>query len=267
MKSTKKMWWKLGLVVGIVFWGLSGCQKPNSPTEKPGTEEKKENISSDQSLPSDSEKMPENTVPDTPPAPTREELDVALQEHITQLGELPELKEVDEPIRMTYYFIRALQMKNEKAVLAMLTDKALSERLKRAIPLGPDFLQNADVDLGSVQYLKDEETKQEVGAHVGTTWMIPDPETNQPYEENIAWVFRKEDNTWRVAGMIAVLDPKYPPLLVNFEDVEETLRKYQSIEEEIQQRIENEARQETATETPENETTADAPPETSEKEE
>ena len=237
MKSTKKMFWKLGLVVGIVFWGFSGCQKPQSPPEKISVEEKKENISSSQSLSSEPGKMLENTTPAALPRPTREELDTALQEHIAQLGELPELKEVDEPIRMTYYFIRALQMQKEKVVLAMLTEKALTERLKRAIPLGPDFLQNADVDLGNVQYLKDEETQQDVGAHVGTTWMIPNPETKETYEENIAWVFRKEDNTWRVAGMIAVLDPKYPPILVNFEDVEETLRKYQSIEEEIAKRL------------------------------
>lgn len=249
MKSTKSFFWELGLVAGIIFWGVSGCQKPQSPPEKESTAEKKENIFSPLSSSGVSEKKPENTHPTVPSSPTREELDVVLQEHITQLGELPELKEVDEPIRMTYYFIRALQMQKEKAVLAMLTEKALAERLKRAIPLGPDFLQNADVDLGNVQYLKDEETQQEVGAHVGTTWMIPDPETKETYEENIAWVFRKEDNTWRVAGMIAVLDPQYPPILVNFEDVEETLRKYRSIEEEIAQRIANETREETATET------------------
>ncbi|MDO4576323.1 MAG: hypothetical protein Q4D98_14040 [Planctomycetia bacterium] len=233
-----KRYWKYGtsvlllVIVGAVAVVGFTSSKPAKDTEKaPVAASKKE-------APGQTELA--NTLPGLEadvPTVTREELDAAFAEHVQSLGKLPELDGVDEPIRMTYYFIRALQLQNEKAVLSMLTEDALAERLSRNIPLGPDYLRETDVDLGNVQYLQDEQGNP-VGAHVGTTWLLPDPENkDEKYQEQIAWVFRKEADTWRVAGMIAVLDPKYPPILVNFENIDETLKQYQSIEAEIEERV------------------------------
>lgn len=163
------------------------------------------------------------------------ELDAAVEEHIQAVRKQnPELEKAEAPIQMTYFFIRALQMNNEAAVNGMLTQDAYNERMKRPQSFSrPDFIKNSEVLLGSVQYLSDEKDESKiVGARVGTIWRVKNGE--DVTEENIAWVFRFEDEAWLVAGMIAVLDPKYPPVLINFEDLEDTERQFQELEKEIQ---------------------------------
>lgn len=174
--------------------------------------------------------------------------------------ENPELENVDAPIQMTYYFIRALQLNNQKAMLGMLTQDAFREMSSRTSVPCPEFIQNSDVQLGNVQYLSDEndETKI-VGARVGTTWNVQTEEG--AIQENIAWVFRFEDDAWLVAGLVSVLDPKYPPILINFEDLKETEQQLAELEKEIQKINEDaaaEQKKEAGSGDPAEETTAPA---------
>lgn len=146
--------------------------------------------------------------------------------------ENPDLAKAEAPIQMTYFFIRALQTNNQKAVLGMLTQDAYQELAQREGVPCPEFIQNSEVALGNVQYLSDEKDETKVvGARVGTIWRVKAAEGTS--EENIAWVFRFEDDAWLVAGMISVLDPKYPPILINFEDLKETEQQFQELEKEI----------------------------------
>lgn len=147
--------------------------------------------------------------------------------------ENPELENVEAPIQMTYYFIRALQLNNQKALLGMLTEDAYREMsLHTTVPC-PEFIQNSDVQLGKVQYLSDENDESKiVGARVGTTWTVQTDEG--AIQENIAWVFRFEDDAWLVAGMVSVLDPQYPPILINFEDLKETEQQLAQLDKEIE---------------------------------
>ena len=147
--------------------------------------------------------------------------------------ENPELENVEEPIQMTYYFIRALQLNNQKAMLGMLTQDAYKEMSAYTSVPCPEFIQNSDVQLGSVQYLSDENDESKiVGARVGTTWNVQTDEG--AIQENIAWVFRFEDDAWLVAGMVSVLDPQYPPILINFEDLKETEQQLAQLDKEIE---------------------------------
>ena len=147
--------------------------------------------------------------------------------------ESPELEQADAPIQMTYYFIRALQLNDQKAMLGMLTQDAYREMSSRTAVPCPEFIQNSDVQLGNVQYLSDEEDESKiVGARVGTTWNVQTEEG--AIQENIAWVFRFEDDAWLVAGMVSVLDPQYPPILINFEDLKETEQQLAELDKEIE---------------------------------
>lgn len=166
-----------------------------------------------------------------------EALDEAVTKFIANLGEIPELKDVDKPVQMTYYFVKALQTGDENAVFGMLTAEAYSERVRTKVPLTPGFPENVDIMMGNVQYLQDE-NQQVVGAQVGTTWTETDPaDEGQTVENRIVWVLRNEGapgaEKWRVAGMICIVDPQLDPILVNFEDMEETLKKYKEIEEQL----------------------------------
>ncbi|MBQ2821340.1 MAG: hypothetical protein IJF17_07125 [Thermoguttaceae bacterium] len=179
------------------------------------------------------------------------ELDKAVEELIQQaLKENSELEKLEVPLQMTYFFIRALQTNNEPAIHGMLTQDAYREMKDREGMPCPDFIRNSEVDLGNVQYLSDESDESKiVGARVGTTWHVKTKEGE--ILEDIAWVFRFEDDAWLAAGMIAILDPKYPPVLVDFEDLEATEKQYAELEKEIE-RINAENSQQKA-DVPENE--------------
>lgn len=212
--------------------------------EKPKTTEKVEETTA----------TSENVSAETPvlnPSAKPAELDKAVNEHIQKvLKENPELEKAEAPIQMTYFFIRALQMDNTPAVMGMLTQDAyreMSARQGEKFPC-PDFLKNSDVALGNVQYLTDDMSEENgeragntettasegniVGARVGTIWKI---KTEAGIvEENIAWVFRFEDDAWLVAGMISIVDPNYPPILFNFENLAETEAEFAARAEEVE---------------------------------
>ena len=139
---------------------------------------------------------------------------------------------------MTYYFVKALQANDEQAVFGMLTGEAYSERVRTKIPLTPSFPENVDILMGNVQYLQDEEN-QLVGAQVGTTWTETDPtDESQTIENHLVWVLRpegKETVHWRVAGMICIVDPQLDPIQVNFEDMEESMKRYAEIEKQLEE--------------------------------
>ena len=168
------------------------------------------------------------------------ELDKAVEAHIQKiLQENQDIAKAEPPQQMTYFFIRALQMENEDAVLGMLTLDAYREMKRLQKETGqkglpcPDFIKTSDVVLGNVQYLSDETDEEKVvGAHVGTIWRVPSE--NGVMEENIAWVFRFEDETWLVAGMLSIVDTKYPPILVNFENMEDTEEQAKLWQEEVE---------------------------------
>lgn len=188
------------------------------------------------------------------------ELDKAVEAHIEEvLKENPDLAKAEAPIQMTYFFIRALQMDNEKAVHGMLSEDAYREISKKeGIPC-PEFIKNSDVAMGNVQYLADEEDETKiVGARVGTIWKIQSAEG--VHEENIAWVFRFESGTWLAAGMISVVDPKYPPILINFENLAETEEEMKEREKAIARINAEEAKKTEKAENPaEAQTDAEAP--------
>lgn len=182
---------------------------------------------------------------------TPQELDAAFQQFLSEFEGDTNLEVLEPPAKVVYYFIRALQVKDEKVIYALLTQAAREERVRQAIPLGPDGCENATVNLGNVQYVEDPDTGEVVGARVGTVWVLPDPENpDEEFEEAIAWVLGKEsDQRWGIAGMVAIIDLRIPPVLVNFENIDQTLEDMVQLNAEIEEILKAEAAA-TAVETP-----------------
>ena len=74
------------------------------------------------------------------------------------------------------------------------------------------------------------------------TWTDLDQE-GKPHTLEFLWMVRREAPGWRVAGMAAVPFPGEPPVLLDFENLEETKRKLSLLEEEVRRRAEADARQ------------------------
>ena len=224
-------------LLAFTLFLISGCSKSEDSETADGTAAEtagKETVSA--AVGETSSAPVEKTAGPVKPA----ELDKAVEAHIQKIqAENQEIANAEAPQQMTYFFIRALQMENEEAVLGMLTQDAYREmkRLQgetgqKGIPC-PDFIKTSEVMLGNVQYLSDENDEEKiVGAHVGTIWKVPSE--NGFLEENIAWVFRFEEETWLIAGMLSIVDPKYPPILINFENMEDTEEQAKLWQEEVE---------------------------------
>ncbi|MDO4550943.1 MAG: hypothetical protein Q4C96_06790 [Planctomycetia bacterium] len=191
---------------------------------------------------------------------TDAQLEEALQNFAKTFEHDPEIAKMEEPIKITYYFIRALQQKDNKTLLALLSTAARAEWRKKQTSFGPSACENMEVEFGNIQYLNDPETKEVIGARIGTIWKIHDENSDSPsdtYEDMIVCVLRKEESQqWKMAGMIAVVSEDFPPIILNFEDLQEMEYMNENIDKEIQSRMENQKNEKTQnTTTPENSST------------
>ena len=86
--------------------------------------------------------------------------------------------------------------------------------------VAPPGSPTAKFAVGKVEYV----TPQKDGAHVVCSWSDVDAE-GQTRTDQIIWVLRKEIEGWRIAGMVMRVYADEPPLIYNFEDPEDMLRK------------------------------------------
>ena len=228
---------------------LTGCgEKHASPEPTP------ENTGQIESPPSGQTETPginQKTEITPPPAPftpaeteslavlasADQELENALADFMKNFHDDPLLPNLEAPAKTVFYFVKALQLKNDKAILALLSTSAREERRKYQIPLGPDDCANMGVEFGNISPMMDEDGN-EVGAQVGMLWTFGDPNSPETAGDQIVWIVRKENSgEWRIAGMVAVLDENLPPLPFNFENIEEMKYFLENADEEINRRL------------------------------
>ncbi len=126
-------------------------------------------------------------------------------------------------------FMEAIRTGDDAKVTALLSSQAREQIGKMGFNLGPKGSDTAKYEVGEVELLPPD------GARVASVWTDLD-DTGKPRSDQIVWMLRKESEGWRVAGMAAEVFPGEPPLLLNFEDMEETMRKYQQLALEIERR-------------------------------
>ena len=138
---------------------------------------------------------------------------------------------LDAPATAVQEFLEALRTGNDEKASKMLSTAARQKTAALNRNVTPPASDTARFTVGKVDYVNDD------GARVASTWTDLD-EDGKPKTDEAVWVLRREDKTWRIAGVAAQVFPGEPPLLLNFEDPQDMARKQQWVREEIRKRSE-----------------------------
>lgn len=173
---------------------------------------------------------PPASAPATPATPTTEGTPATPDKSSAQT------KAEAAPDKVVFQFLEAVRTGNDDQAASMLTQVARQKTAEENLVVAPPGSDTAKFEVGRVEMDKDG------GACVEATWTDLD-ETGEPKSDRVLWMLRKEPEGWRIAGVAAPVFDGEPPLLLNFEDPEDMIRKQQQVREEIQRRIAAEAGQ------------------------
>ncbi len=132
-------------------------------------------------------------------------------------------------------FLEAVRSGNDKAATRMLSTLAKQKTAGLNRHVTPPPSDTAKFTVGKVEYAAKD------GARVECTWTDLDPDGRLKTDKAV-WVLRHESDGWRIVGVAAMVFPDEPPLLLNFEDPEDMVRKQQSVREEIRRRLTQDAK-------------------------
>ena len=125
-------------------------------------------------------------------------------------------------------FLAAVRKGDDKRASELLTQVARQKTTEMEMVVAPP-----GSDTASFKVLESEVEGSE--AQVGTDWTDLDAD-GRPRTDRIVWMLRHESEGWRICGMATRVFPDLPPIVLNFEDPQDMLRKQQQAEEEIARR-------------------------------
>lgn len=140
------------------------------------------------------------------------------------------------PSAVVAEFYEALRRGNDAVIAGLLTDKAREETHKSGLGIQSQASESLQYEISETEYVSD----QMDGAHVRTTWMEPSPDGQMTATE-VIWVLRKERDGWRISGMATPVVEGELPLLFNFEEPEDMLRKKEFVERQLGEQDETHA--------------------------
>jgi len=144
--------------------------------------------------------------------------------------------DTSEPAGAVSVFLDALRRGDDDKVLEMYTVRARQEAAQSEDYFLPRASDTAQFQVGGVEYLAED------GARVACAWTDLD-QAGQPHTLQLLWMVRREPQGWRVAGMAAFPFPGEPPVLLNFENLDEAKRQMDLLAEEIERRTETATRE------------------------
>ncbi len=125
-------------------------------------------------------------------------------------------------------FLTAVRKSDDAEAGRWLTKLALEKTTERKMAIAPTGSETAQFEVGAVEMV-------EGGAHVASTWSDVDADGNRQ-SEPIVWVVAKEPEGWRICGLATTLFEEKLPIVLNFEDPDEMMRKQQYAEAEAARR-------------------------------
>ena len=137
------------------------------------------------------------------------------------------------PAETVEQFLEAMRTGNNEAATKLLSAVAREKTAALNRNVTPSASDTAKFTVGKIDYIGSD------GARVACTWTDFDAD-GQPKTDEAFWVVRKESNGWRIAGVAQQIFPGEPPLLLNFEEPEDMVRRMQWAREEIRRRAEKE---------------------------
>jgi len=141
-----------------------------------------------------------------------------------------------EPARATVVaFLDAIKAGDEDKALGFLTKLARARTTQRGISVAPPVSDTARYTVTECEMAESRDVVQ-----VATAWTDVD-EAGKPTTDTLVWALRLDADGWRIAGMAMQVFPDAPPLLLDFEDPDDMLRKQQEVMAELERRAKAEA--------------------------
>jgi hypothetical protein len=134
---------------------------------------------------------------------------------------LPNSPPSDAPDKAVYSFLEAVRTGNDQQAAKMLTPMALQKTSEMQMEVAPTSSPTAKFNVGQTVYRE----ANSDGAYVDSTWTDKIDDEGHTRTDAITWVLRRETEGWRIAGMVTKVFPDRPPLILNFEDPEDMMRK------------------------------------------
>jgi hypothetical protein len=126
-------------------------------------------------------------------------------------------------------FLDAVRKGDDKKAGELLTPLARKKTAESEMAVAPPGSKTASFKVGKIEYV------EKTGARVASTWTDLDEE-GKPHTDEICWLVRLERDGWRIAGMATKVFEDQPPLILNFEDPQDMLRKKELAEQEMRRR-------------------------------
>lgn len=132
------------------------------------------------------------------------------------------------PERIVAQFLEAVRTGDDKQAASLLTPLARSKTEEMEMVVAPPGSETARYEVLDVR---------QVGAqaHVGSHWTDLDTD-GLKHVDRIVWVLKQVPQGWRISGMTASVFADGEPIVLDFEDPADMLRKQQQAEEEIARR-------------------------------
>jgi hypothetical protein len=125
-------------------------------------------------------------------------------------------------------FLEAIRQGDDHKASALLTTLARKKAKEMEMVVAPPGSKTAKFKVLAVEIEGNE-------AQVGSDWTDLDAD-GRPRTDRIVWLLRNEADGWRVHGMATRVFADLDPIILNFEDPADMLRKQQQAEEEIARR-------------------------------
>ncbi len=131
---------------------------------------------------------------------------------------------LEPPALAVTEFLDAVRIGDDAKAASMFTPVAREQVTQLGYQVAPKKSDTATFTVGDVQYLDGGRAK------VTAVW------TDLGRTDEMHWVLRTGTEGWRIAGMAAVVFEGEPPLLLDFENLEEAMNKIRMLKETIEQR-------------------------------
>jgi hypothetical protein len=123
-------------------------------------------------------------------------------------------------------FLEAVRTGNDQQAAAMLTPLARQKTAEKDMVVAPPGSATAKFKVGNFEFI----TPEKNAAHVWCSWSDVIDDQGHTRTDDIIWALRLEPDGWRIAGMVLKIYADQPPLVLNFEDPDDMIRKQQMLQ-------------------------------------
>lgn len=131
----------------------------------------------------------------------------------------------DPPDRVVQEFMEAFRAGDDKKAESLLTPLTRQKTEELQIAVTAPGSPSAKFKIGAIKYV----TPEKDAAWVECTLTDTTDDEGHTRTDQIEWVLRHETEGWRIAGMMTEIFPNKPPLILNFEDPEDMMRKLELV--------------------------------------